>query len=114
MAGPVMLLTPSRGLGGGIERYVATLEWAFAAEGVEFSRVDLQGSGQPRICDCWRRRVSSCSQACGRRALSLRTRHCYQPRRCSPEGLPGAASRSCAMESNSGVPTGLGSRSRAT
>ena len=41
----VLLLSPSRGLGGGIERYVATLEWAFAAEGVECQRLDLSGSG---------------------------------------------------------------------
>ncbi len=41
----VLLLSPSRGLGGGIERYVATLEWAFAAEGVSCQRLDLSGSG---------------------------------------------------------------------
>lgn len=29
------LRTPSRGLGGGIERYVETLESAFAVQGVE-------------------------------------------------------------------------------
>jgi phosphatidyl-myo-inositol dimannoside synthase len=39
------LLTPSRGHGGGIERYAETLEWALAAEGVEYRRLDLQGSG---------------------------------------------------------------------
>ena len=36
-----LLLAPSRGLGGGIERYVETLEWAFAEQGVERVRVDL-------------------------------------------------------------------------
>jgi phosphatidyl-myo-inositol dimannoside synthase len=36
-----LLLSPSCGLGGGIERYVETLEWAFAAQGVEYARVDL-------------------------------------------------------------------------
>jgi phosphatidyl-myo-inositol dimannoside synthase len=41
----VLLLSPSRGRGGGIERYVATLEWAFAAEGVECQRLDLSGPG---------------------------------------------------------------------
>jgi len=41
----VLLLSPSRGRGGGIERYVATLEWAFAAEGVECRRLDLSGTG---------------------------------------------------------------------
>jgi phosphatidyl-myo-inositol dimannoside synthase len=41
----VLLLTPSRGHGGGIERYAETLEWALAAEGVECRRLDLKGSG---------------------------------------------------------------------
>ncbi len=45
MTGRVLLLSPSRGLGGGIERYVATLEWAFAAEGIEGQRLDLSGPG---------------------------------------------------------------------
>ena len=45
MTGRVLLLSPSRGLGGGIERYVETVEWAFAAEGVECQRLDLSGSG---------------------------------------------------------------------
>ena len=45
MTSRVMLLSPSRGLGGGIERYVATVEWAFATEGVECRRLDLSGSG---------------------------------------------------------------------
>jgi phosphatidyl-myo-inositol dimannoside synthase len=40
-----LLLTPSRGLGGGIERYAETLEWAFAAQGVEYQRVDLRSAG---------------------------------------------------------------------
>lgn len=40
-----LLLAPSRGLGGGIERYVDTLEWAFAAQGVEHERVDLEHPG---------------------------------------------------------------------
>jgi len=45
MTGRVLLLSPSRGLGGGIERYVETLEWAFAAEGVPCQRLDLNGHG---------------------------------------------------------------------
>ena len=45
MTGRVLLLSPSRGLGGGIERYVETLEWAFAAEGIRCQRLDLSGSG---------------------------------------------------------------------
>ena len=43
--GPVLLLTPSRGLGGGIERYVETIEWAFNSADVDYARLDLQGSG---------------------------------------------------------------------
>jgi len=45
MTGRVLLLSPSRGLGGGIERYVETLEWAFSAEGVTCQRLDLSGPG---------------------------------------------------------------------
>jgi phosphatidyl-myo-inositol dimannoside synthase len=44
-AGRVLLLSPSGGLGGGIERYVATLEWAFAAEGIPCQRLDLDRPG---------------------------------------------------------------------
>jgi phosphatidyl-myo-inositol dimannoside synthase len=40
-----LLLTPSHGRGGGIERYVETVEWAFDAKGVEYRRLDLQSSG---------------------------------------------------------------------
>jgi glycosyltransferase involved in cell wall biosynthesis len=45
VTGRVLLLTPSRGLGGGIERYVATLEWAFTAQDVAHKRVDLRRPG---------------------------------------------------------------------
>ena len=45
VSGRVLLLTPSRGLGGGIERYADTLEWAFTEQGVEYSRMDLRRSG---------------------------------------------------------------------
>lgn len=45
MSQNALLLTPSRGLGGGIERYVDTLEWAFSAQGVGFQRIDLHRSG---------------------------------------------------------------------
>ena len=40
-----LMLTPSRGLGGGIERYVETLEWAFDAQGIEYRRIDLHRAG---------------------------------------------------------------------
>ena len=42
---PVLLLTPSQGLGGGIERYVATLESAFDEAGVTSHRFDLPRPG---------------------------------------------------------------------
>jgi phosphatidylinositol alpha-1,6-mannosyltransferase len=45
MTNRALLLTPSHGRGGGIERYVETLEWAFAEQGVEYRRVDLSRSG---------------------------------------------------------------------
>ena len=45
VTGRALLLAPSRGLGGGIERYVETLEWAFAAQGVTCQRVDLNQAG---------------------------------------------------------------------
>jgi phosphatidylinositol alpha-1,6-mannosyltransferase len=41
----VLILAPSRGLGGGIERYVETLEWAFAAQEISCQRVDLTEPG---------------------------------------------------------------------
>ncbi len=40
-----LLLTPSSGRGGGIERYVETLEWAFANQGIDYSRIDLGAPG---------------------------------------------------------------------
>lgn len=44
-AGSVLLLAPSNGLGGGIERYVQTLEWSFAHIGVGCHRLDLARAG---------------------------------------------------------------------
>lgn len=44
-ANRALLLTPSCGLGGGIERYVETLEWSFDAVGVENRTISLVGSG---------------------------------------------------------------------
>jgi phosphatidyl-myo-inositol dimannoside synthase len=40
------MLTPSRGRGGGIERYAETLEWAFGCQGVQYRRLDL---GRPGV-----------------------------------------------------------------
>jgi phosphatidyl-myo-inositol dimannoside synthase len=40
-----LLLTPSRGLGGGIERYLETVEWALAEQGVGYRRIDLRRPG---------------------------------------------------------------------
>jgi phosphatidylinositol alpha-1,6-mannosyltransferase len=45
MTGRVIVLSPSSGLGGGIERYTQTLEWAFAAAGIVGQRLDLIGPG---------------------------------------------------------------------
>lgn len=44
-AGPVLLLAPSRGLGGGIERYVQTVQSALADLGVACQRLDLARPG---------------------------------------------------------------------
>jgi phosphatidyl-myo-inositol dimannoside synthase len=44
-AGRVLLLAPSRGLGGGIERYLETLEWAIVKNGAACGRVDLPHTG---------------------------------------------------------------------
>ena len=41
----VLLLSPSRGLGGGIERYIETLEWAFDDQKITSQRIDLNRSG---------------------------------------------------------------------
>jgi phosphatidyl-myo-inositol dimannoside synthase len=40
-----LVLAPLRGSSGGIERYVQSVEWAFASEGVNWHRIDLNGSG---------------------------------------------------------------------
>lgn len=45
MTARALLLAPSRGQGGGIERYVQAIECAFASQGIDFCRVDLHGSG---------------------------------------------------------------------
>jgi len=45
VASRLLLLAPSRGLGGGIERYMETLEWAMAAQGATCQRVDLPRAG---------------------------------------------------------------------
>src|ERR1700687_4833706 len=47
MSDRVLLLTPSRGLGGGSERFFEKLECAFAREGVDYARVDLSNPGVP-------------------------------------------------------------------
>jgi phosphatidyl-myo-inositol dimannoside synthase len=44
--GSVLLLAPSRGLGGGIERYVSTIEAAFVRQAVPYRRLDLLRSGE--------------------------------------------------------------------
>jgi phosphatidylinositol alpha-1,6-mannosyltransferase len=47
MSGRVLLLAPSRGLGGGIERYVSTIESAFSAHAVTYHRFDLRTDSRP-------------------------------------------------------------------
>ncbi|SBW22317.1 hypothetical protein FDG2_2457 [Candidatus Protofrankia californiensis] len=44
--GDVLLLAPSLGLGGGIERYLATLEQALDGSGAQVRRVDLLSPGR--------------------------------------------------------------------
>jgi phosphatidylinositol alpha-1,6-mannosyltransferase len=46
-ASRVLLLAPSDGRGGGIERYVQTVEWALATENVDYRRCNLPGTGLP-------------------------------------------------------------------
>ena len=41
----VLIMAPSQGLGGGIERYIETLEWSFNLLGVSCQRIDLHGTG---------------------------------------------------------------------
>jgi phosphatidyl-myo-inositol dimannoside synthase len=41
----VLLLSPSQGLGGGIERYIGTLEWAFADRKISSQRINLDRPG---------------------------------------------------------------------
>ena len=59
MTAAALLLTPSRGCGGGIERYVETIAWALDAQGVSCSRMDLAGAGigahARLLCECRRR-----------------------------------------------------------
>ena len=47
MTATALLLTPSRGLGGGIERYVETLEAALVEQRIEYNRIDLNRPGIP-------------------------------------------------------------------
>jgi glycosyltransferase involved in cell wall biosynthesis len=47
VTGTVLLLAPSRGLGGGIERYVSTVEDAFTGNAVPYRRLDLILPGLP-------------------------------------------------------------------
>jgi len=47
VTGNVLLLAPSRGLGGGIERYVSTIEAALDSHDLAYQRIDLVGTGRP-------------------------------------------------------------------
>src|ERR1700753_3291722 len=58
MSDRALLLTPSRGLGGGIERYVETVQAAFTREGVAHRRIDQPGPGPAAHRDLFRRAVA--------------------------------------------------------
>lgn len=51
MIGRALLLSPSEGLSGGVERYVETLEWAFTTQGIDYLRVDLHHGDRRRASD---------------------------------------------------------------
>jgi hypothetical protein len=77
MTGRVLLLSPSWGHGREIERYTATVECAFAAEGVKRQRLDLSGSGaraHARLLAGWRGRVGTLPSGLGRHSLQNATR----------------------------------------
>lgn len=42
---PVLVLSPSKSLGGGIERYLEAVEWALTVQRVDFHRIDLTRRG---------------------------------------------------------------------
>jgi glycosyltransferase involved in cell wall biosynthesis len=72
----VLLLSPSAGLGGGIERYVQTLQWAFAARAVDCARIDLDMPGAAghwrllrQLDGRWRAAPGSVRIVAGHRAL---------------------------------------------
>lgn len=58
MGDRALLLTPSRGLGGGIERYIGTVEAAFIREGVDYGRVDQSRPGLPAYREMFGRAVA--------------------------------------------------------
>jgi phosphatidylinositol alpha-1,6-mannosyltransferase len=60
----VLLLAPSSGRGGGIERYVQTLEWAFASRSVTCRRLDLS---QPGAAGHWQLLTRASDRAPGDR-----------------------------------------------
>ena len=104
MSDRVLLLTPSRGLGGGIERYVETLEWAFAREGVDYSRVDLSNPGAPATGGCWLTSWQTSGQAISIRAWLSRTRGCCLLRFSRLGRFIQTASQFCAMGVMCGFP----------
>ena len=107
MTGRVLLLSPSRGLGGGIERYVATVEWAFAAEGVECRRLDLSGSGARAHVRLLAQGRAILGQTLDPPAWSSRTGRCCRWRRCWPGIPPYTECQLCVMAAMSGVRGGV-------
>src|SRR5579875_3541284 len=81
MGDRVLLLTPSRGLGGGIERYIGTVEAAFAREGVDHVRIDQSRPGVAAYRDLTRRAVADI------RASGRRTRLVVAHPRLLPVGM---------------------------
>ncbi|WP_250281206.1 MULTISPECIES: glycosyltransferase family 4 protein [unclassified Frankia] len=78
-AGDVLLLAPSLGLGGGIERYLATVERALDGSGARVRRVDLLAPG--------RRPTLAAKADFAARAVLAARRHA--PIRCLLVGHPG-------------------------
>lgn len=66
------MLSPSRGLGGGIERYAETLEWAFQSEEVSVKRLDLYSNLVARKAMAHARLYASCRTELKKGADSVR------------------------------------------
>ena len=107
-AAPVLLLAPSRGLGGGIERYVQTVQSAFDDRGVARQRLDLPRPGPAGHRALLTEAAAALTGQVAPHAWSSRTGRCSPWRRCLPGYARCAASPSSATASMSGASrTGL-------